>query len=145
MLFSASVNQRNSIERLKSTTSLLQESFLHTLNDINSRYGFIAEVDLELFKNAVADSEWFLTENNLWGKHTSNGGYETGLNSILHDLTYLNAKIKSHNESTNPQHAQNLGYDLKSSYNRGGSYHNDIVKFTDKIISLSNEFLTNMK
>lgn len=145
MMFSASINQRNSIEKLKSTASLLQESFLHTLNDINSRYGYIAEVDLELFQSAVADSEWFLTENDLWGKHTTTGGYEVGINSILHDLRFLNTRINSFNKMNAPDVKESFGTNLKNSYNKGGSYHDNITEFTDKIINISNRFLEKMK
>ena len=140
MLFSASINQRNSIERLKSATSLLNESLLHTLNDIQAGMPYIPEVELDIFKNVVTDSEWFLTENKLWGKHTIQGGYEVGINSILHDLAFLNAKINGMNTASG-QIRKGLGINLKNSYNRGGGYYESISVFLDRVITMANNFL----
>ena len=77
-------------------------------------------------------------------KHTDQGGYEVGINSILHDLAFLNAKINGVNTASG-QIRKELGTNLKNSYNRGGGYYEGISVFLDKITNISNDFLKNAK
>jgi len=143
-LFSSNIEQRKNLEILKSACSLVTESFRHALRDSYSASPDsamkIPPLDLSFLRNSILSCEWFLREQNLWGGHTGQSSYTHGVNSLLHDLEYLNVYIKSYNLASNDSERLKLKSQL-SSWSLGSSYEHSTIEMFEKIISSINEFL----
>ncbi len=138
----------SSVERLRVAVGLLKESLLHLSENIPSAgresATKLAHVDLTFIRNAALSCEWFLIEHNILGKHVPQGGYETGLNSMLYILETLNAEIDGYNRAGSPDEREKMARVLES-WRRGFSSTEHVVEFLDKVIKTADEFLAQYK
>ncbi len=142
-LFSITLEQRKNFESLRSVCSSVKESYRHAVRDIHSvapnSTMKIPVPDLSYLRITAITCEQFLKEKDLWGEHTAQNSYTHGINSLLHDLEFLNTYIRSYNDSHYPDERISLKNQL-SSYS-GNSFENSMIEMFDKIIGEINEFL----
>jgi len=143
-LFSSSVEQQKQVESLRIASEITKEAFKHALGDIHGAtwesVGKIPPLDLTFLRNSVSSCEWFLRENNLLGKHTSQTGYEVGIHSILHDLEFLNVHIHAYNLAKTTGERQPIASFLQP-WGLGSSYEEKTLDFLEKLITITEEFL----
>lgn len=147
-LYSANVELQKNIENLRISSTILKESLLHSSSDISTLSWEstmkVTPIDLQLIKNSIISCESFLQENNLLGEHLSQTSFTAGFNSILHALEKLNTYLEAYNrENTSEGRRQLLGQFF--SWGIGSGTVGGVVEFLDKIIHLTNEFLSKYK
>lgn len=146
-LFSASLEQRSSIEKLRVASGLVKESLMFTSEGIQANATNylsktkISPVDLTLLRNAVLSGEWFLTENDLLGKHTSQNQYTGGINAVLYNIELMNTYIKAYNQLTSGTEKESVMQQLSQSWNPSNVNIQNNIEIFDKIIKTADEFL----
>ncbi|MCV0411263.1 helix-turn-helix domain-containing protein [Nitrosopumilus sp.] len=144
-LFGTSIEQRKNLESLRSASSMVEESFRHVI----SRIYFVSPesnmkislLELSYLRTTAVSCDAFLKERDLWGEHTGQGSYTHGINSLLHDLEFMNTYIKSYNDSHDTDERRDLKGQL-SSYSLGSTFETQTLEMFDKIICSVDVFLS---
>jgi hypothetical protein len=157
-LFSGFIERRRSARSLLAYTEILKEALIYVsknLEQVNksgdSRYK-IAPLDLIMFRTAVAETFWLLSENDLMGRHISLGPGDKynfvssigGINFLLGDMELLNYYINSYNlESNMDEKAKIIEYiGDKRFWKPNRSKINEALGYCDRIIQVANDFLS---
>lgn len=143
-LFSSVTQRKENIERLRSASYVLQEEISQTLDFLkelkpNSRSN-TAPVDLTFIRNAVLEADYFLRENNLWGKSPNNFPF------VFNTVELVNSYIRDFFNGS-------LNYGVRGEIinkltGTGFIYPgniNQVLKFLEQVISKSDEYLKKFK
>ena len=146
-LFSASVEQKSSIEKLRVASGLVREALLFTSQGIqanatvNLSKAKLSPVDLTILRNAILSGEWFLIENDLLGKHTAPDAYTAGINGVLYNIELMNTYVKAYNQLTSGTEKESVMSQLSNNWGVGSTNVRNNIEILDKIIKTANEFL----
>lgn len=143
-LFGNSIEIKNNVERLRVSSLLLKESIMHASSDVSilnwDSPMKIPLINLDFIRDVVLITERFLRENNLFGEHTSQSSYTTGINSILHKLETFNTYAKAYNSALDPEGRRQM-YGHLLSWGVGSHNVEDAIKFLDQTSGICEEFL----
>lgn len=146
-LFSASLEQRSSIEKLRVASGLVKEALIYASQGIQANTTLylsktkISSVDLTVLRNAVLSGEWFLTENDLLGKHTSQNQYTGGINAVFYNIELLNTYVKAYNQLMSGAEKEAVMSQLSESWGIGSLIVLNDIDILNRIIKTADEFL----
>jgi hypothetical protein len=100
-LFSRNLARREVIDRLRTSTEYTRDAFIQVSRAIgqadHNTTAKLPPLDLTYMKNAILTSDWFLKENNLFGKLLPSSGSQSGIITTLHNLEEMNTLIQAFN------------------------------------------------
>lgn len=95
------------VNLLRVSAILLKEALMNVSQDIRgagaSELYVLAPIDLALIRSATSNTEDFLVENNLLGRHTTETSQIIGLTYHFNKIEQLNVMIEKYNNAIDPE------------------------------------------
>lgn len=144
-LFSAPMELRRNVDKIRVASMMLKESLLHFAEDVSVLHPAnstrISPVDSSFMKEAILSTEWFLRENDLLGHHTGQFSSTIGMNSLIHDLTLMNSYAEGYNTESNTERKRDLVHQLDP-WRPTSPKLTASIKMLDDIIAKAQDFLS---
>jgi hypothetical protein len=143
------IERKNCVERLRIAANFLKESLMSTSCDLENidpaSIRIMHLLDIDSLKNAIASTEWLLSENRLLGGHQGNNfnSQTIGVYYYLRELESLNLYLDIYNKKDDVEKKKEIKQYLcaEQFWCTGRQKMNEIIRFLDGISTVATEFI----